>query len=360
MSRVRVLVVDDSSIFRKALSQALTRDPEIEVVGTAADPYEARDKIAELNPDVITLDMEMPRMDGLTFLKRIMQYRPMPVVVISAHTQEGAPRALEALQAGAIAVVCKPSGAYSLDELSVDLTAIVRQAPNVKIQAVKDDADTAPRTTIARSPGGIGAGQLIAIGASTGGTVAIEEILLSLPPEMPPIVIAQHMPPFFTKSYAQRLDRLASIRVREAEDGESILPGQAAIAPGGKHLVVRQNGAGYRLQVRDGPLVSGHKPSVDVLLRSVAEAAGPKAIGLLLTGMGKDGARGLTDMHNAGAHTIAQDEASSVVWGMPKAAIDLGGADEVLPLNRMATTLVRWSAQPVPPSAIAGGIRPRA
>ncbi len=330
---IRVLIVDDSAVIRQICGQVLSRDPEIEVVGTAPDPYVARDLILERKPDVLTLDIEMPRMDGITFLKRLMRHHPLPTVVLSSVTPTGGSMALEALAAGACTVLCKPGAAYSLGDLSRDL-----------IDAVKLAARTPVRRIDPVQPGGPGrqeralsrtTQQVLAIGASTGGTVAIEDILTRMPANGPGTVIVQHMPPLFTSSFAERLDRISGMRVAEAHDGDPVLQGHALVAPGGKHLLLRRSGAQYGVEVKDGPLVSGFRPSVDVLFRSVAQAAGANAVGVILTGMGSDGARGLLEMRNAGAHTLAQDEASCVVFGMPRVAIGLAAACEVHPLNRI-------------------------
>ncbi len=343
---VKVLVVDDSPLVRRVLVQALESDPDVRVVAQAADAYAARDALMAAAPDVMTLDVEMPRLDGLTFLRKIMHYRPLPVVVISAHTQDGAARSLEALSAGAFDVLGKPESAAGLTALRDQLLAVVKAAVHTRRTKAAAPARPpavalGPLPVVAPLPG---AGcELIALGASTGGTVALEKLLTAVEPGLPPIVITQHMPANFTKAYAQRVNSLSRLSVREAVDGEPLEPGTALVAPGGKHLLVRRDGSGYRCRVKTGPLVSGHAPSVDVLFRSVAEAAGGKALGALLTGMGRDGADGLLAMRQAGAHTIAQDEASCVVFGMPRAAIDLGAAVEVLSLEILRARLTQGS-----------------
>ncbi len=330
--RVRVLVVDDSAVVRNVFHQGLGRDPEVEVVGTAPDPYVARDLILEKEPDVITLDIEMPRMDGITFLHKIMRYRPTPVIVVSSLTPAGGALALEALAAGACDVMCKPGGAYSVGDMTADLLEKVKDVAAAGIRALPPAAPPPPparaltRTTH----------QVVAIGASTGGTVAVERILRALPHNAPGIIITQHMPELFTRYFATRLKETSKLDVREAQGGESVVPGVALVAPGNKHMLLRRSGARYLTEIKEGPRVNRHRPSVDVMFRSVAHSAGRNAIGVLLTGMGSDGAQGLLAMHDAGAHTVAQDEASCVVFGMPKVAIDLGAVDEVLGVDRIA------------------------
>jgi two-component system chemotaxis response regulator CheB len=335
--RVRVLVVDDSALVREVLTTELAHAEGIEVVGAAPDPFVARDLILERQPDVITLDLEMPRMDGLTFLRRIMRYRPTPVIVLSSLTPEGGALALEALAAGAVEVLCKPGGALSVGEVTATLAERVRDAARCRPVATEEPARAVTvgpalsRTT----------DQVIAVGASTGGTVAIERLLAGLPPNAPGIVITQHMPPQFTKAFARRLKDQSALDVREAETGDAIVTGVALVAPGDRHLLVRRDGARYVAEVKDGPRVNRHKPSVDVMFRAVARVAGSNAVGVLLTGMGADGAQGLLALREAGAPTIAQDEASCVVYGMPKAAVELGAAAKVLPLDRIAPEVLR-------------------
>ena len=335
--RVRVLVVDDSAVVRSVFHQGLSRDPEIEVVGTAPDPYAARDLILEKQPDVITLDVEMPRMDGITFLHRIMRYRPTPVIVVSSLTPSGGALALEALAAGACDVMCKPGAAYSVGDMTADLVQKVKDVASAGIRALPLPAAEPPRPArpLTRTPN-----QLVALGASTGGTVAVERILKALPHNAPGIVITQHMPELFTRFFATRLRETSRLDVREAQGGESVVPGVALVAPGNKHLLLRRSGALYLTEVKGGPRVNRHRPSVDVMFRSVAHAAGRNALGVLLTGMGADGAQGLLAMREAGAHTLAQDEASCVVFGMPKVAIDLGAVDKVLPVDRIADEIM--------------------
>lgn len=332
-----MLIVDDSAIVRKLLREALSAEPDLEVVATAPDPYIARDKILSLEPDVLTLDIEMPRMDGLTFLKKLMQYRPMPVIVISSLGRASCDAAITALREGAVEVMAKPGGPYSVGELRFTLANKIRAAARARIF---------PRLPL-QSPdpgcGQIGAGgstRVVVIGASTGGTEAIESILTRLPEDTPGITIAQHIPSGFSRAFAERLNEICRLEVKEAEDGDTLAPGRALIAPGNFHMMLRRAGNGYRVEVKSGPLVCYQRPSVDVLFHSAAESAGAKAVGVILTGMGADGARGLLKMRQAGAATIAQDEASCVVFGMPREAIRLGAAGRVVPLLRMPAAIV--------------------
>jgi two-component system chemotaxis response regulator CheB len=359
---IRVLVVDDSAIVRKVLSTILGAESDIEVVGTAPDPYIARDRILSLKPDVLTLDIEMPRMDGLTFLDRIMRFHPLPVIVISSLAQSSTKAAMEALSRGAVDVLAKPGGPYSVGDLKEDLPRRVRaaaaartrslpEAPAVKAPPVPAAAPAravpvAPVTPQVRSAGPpMAPGTLIAIGASTGGTQAIERVIRELPPETPPVVIAQHIPPVFSAAFADRLNRIARVEVREARGEEMLEAGLVLVAPGGKHLVVSSAGPGrWRARLDDGPKVCYQKPSVDVLFRSVAREAGSKALGVILTGMGSDGADGLAAMRAAGAWTVAQDEASCVVFGMPREAIERGAAIKVLPLDQIGPALLRQTS----------------
>jgi two-component system chemotaxis response regulator CheB len=331
--RIRVLVVDDSAVVRNVFQQELAKDPGIEVVGTAPDPYVARDLILEKQPDVITLDVEMPRMDGITFLHKIMRYKPTPVIVVSSLTPAGGALALEALSAGACDVMCKPGAAYSVGDMTADLVQKVKDVAASGIRAVPLAAadPPGPAKALARTTN-----QVVAIGASTGGTVAVERILKALPHNAPGIIVTQHMPELFTRYFATRLKEASKLDAREAQGGESVVPGVVLVAPGNKHLLLRRSGARYIVEVKDGPRVNRHRPSVDVMFRSVASAAGRNAVGVLLTGMGGDGAQGMLTMHEAGARTVAQDEATCVVFGMPKVAIDLGAVDKVLPLDRIA------------------------
>ena len=345
MATVKVLIVDDSSIVRQALTKELNRQPGIEVVGTAPDPYIARDKIVKLKPDVITLDIEMPRMDGLSFLRKLMKFHPVPTIVVSSVTPKGCDTAIACLEAGAIAVLCKPGESYSIGDLSAELGNIVRGAARARLdRRVVPTTATPSKITVPAVKLIDTTHKIIAIGASTGGTDALRTVLEPLPRTCPGIIITQHMPPGFTKSFAERLNTLCQIEVKEAEDGDEILPGRALIAPGDMHMRLTRCGARYHVGVRGGPRVLRHRPSVEVLFCSTAELAAANALGVILTGMGNDGATGLKAMRDAGAVTIAQDEASCVVFGMPREAIACGGADHIAPLNRIPSMIVDYAA----------------
>ncbi|MDD2358416.1 MAG: chemotaxis response regulator protein-glutamate methylesterase [Thiovulaceae bacterium] len=335
---IRVLIVDDSATARAVLREILESDPSIEVVATASDAYVARDKIVELRPDVVCLDVEMPRMDGITFLKKMMHYMPIPVVMVSSLTQSGAKTTLDALEAGAVDFVGKPhSHIYDgKDEMKNELLAKIKAASKAKVfqKELKSFAQ-ANTTSLAETTN-----KILAIGASTGGTEAIKDVLLGLPRNAPGTVIVQHMPANFTAAFAQRLDSLCAMEVREAKNGDSITPGVVLVAPGDYHMVVRRSGARYYIEIGSGDKVSGHRPSVDVLFHSVAKIAGANAIGVILTGMGGDGAKGLLAMKNAGAKTLGQDEKSCVVYGMPKIAYEIGAVQKQVPLNKIATSIV--------------------
>ena len=333
-SRIKVLVVDDSAIVRKVLTDSLSSEADIEVVGTAPDPFVARDKILSLNPDVVTLDIEMPRMDGVAFLKKLMHYHPMPVIVISSLGVASSRAALEALEAGAIDVLAKPGGPQSVGELRLSLASKIRAAKVARLgtPAPKVSTPTPPPTRRPTEPP-FPVSSVIAIGASTGGTEAIQKVLVELPENCPGIVITQHIPAVFSRSFANRLSDLCAIRVREAEEGDRVEPGLALVAPGNFHMLLRESPKGYRVEIKDGPMVCFQRPSVDVLFHSVAQAAGQNATAAILTGMGSDGALGMLALKKAGARTIAQDEASCVVFGMPKEAIRHGAIDRVLPLS---------------------------
>ncbi|HEX6364074.1 MAG TPA: chemotaxis response regulator protein-glutamate methylesterase [Albitalea sp.] len=348
-AKTRVVVVDDSALVRSLLAEIINRQPDMQCVGAACDPYVAREMIRAHNPDVITLDVEMPRMDGLDFLSKLMRLRPMPVVMVSTLTERGAEVTLRALELGAVDFVAKPKIgiADGLRLLAQDITEKVRIAARAQPRRQPASAPAAPgaeaaaAARAAASPlGRVSTEKIIFIGASTGGTEATKEVLVNLPPDSPAVVITQHMPPGFTKSYAARLDGLCRIRVAEAKDGERILPGHGYIAPGGLHLSVEKSGANYIARVQDGEPVNRHKPSVDVLFRSAARVVGPNAIGLMLTGMGADGARAMREMRDAGSYNYVQDEATCVVFGMPREAIAAGAAHEVLPLQQIAPRLV--------------------
>jgi two-component system chemotaxis response regulator CheB len=339
---IRVLIVDDSAIVRKILAEALAAEPGIEVVGTAPDPYVARDKILELNPDVLTLDIEMPRMDGLTFLKKLMHFHPMPVVIISSLAQRSCHTAVQALEAGAVEVLAKPAGPYSVGDLRTSLAAKIRAAAAAKGRRAV--APQAPLPAVTPATGLAGSHKIIAIGASTGGTEAIASVLRAMPKEAPPILVVQHIPPIFSAAFASRLNGLCAIDVKEAADGDALRPGLALIAPGDFHMVLRKGNGGYFVNIKTGPPVCYQKPSVDVLFFSIAEIAASQSAAALLTGMGADGAQGLLKLRQSGAHTIAQDEATCVVFGMPREAIQRGAAEQVLPLDRIAHALLTSSS----------------
>lgn len=362
--KIRVLIVDDSAIVRKLLSEALAAEPDIEVAGTAPDPYVARDKILGLNPDVVTLDIEMPRMDGLTFLEKLMRYHPLPVVVISSLAQPSCRAAIRALELGAVEVMAKPGGPYSVGELRHTLATKIRAAAGARVHGTA----AAPAPPAAPASGGGPAPPparhtapphgVIAIGASTGGTEAIAQVLTRMPGGAPAIVIVQHIPALFSRAFAGRLNEICEMEVKEAAGGEALRPGLALVAPGDFHMLVhRGQGGGYFVSVKTGPRVCYQRPSVDVLFVSVAEAAGRNAAGALLTGMGSDGAQGLLRMRQAGARTMAQNEATSVVFGMPREAIARGAAEQVLPLAAIPAALMAPATGGSRPSAPSGGAR---
>ena len=348
MTKTRVVVVDDSALVRSLLTEIINRQVDMECVGAAADPLVAREMIRNLNPDVITLDVEMPRMDGIDFLAKLMRLRPMPVVMVSTLTERGADVTLRALELGAVDFVAKPKigVADGLRLLAEDITDKVRIAAKAHIRKTHHVPAPVPGAPVAAKPapvasiGRLSTEKIIFIGASTGGTEATRELLTQLPPDSPAVMITQHMPPGFTKSYAARLNGLARIRVAEASDGERVLPGHAYIAPGGFHLSVERSGANYIARVRDGEPVNRHKPSVEVLFQSAARVVGPNALGVMLTGMGADGASAMREMRDAGSWNVAQDEASCVVFGMPREAIARGAAHEVMALTRIAPALI--------------------
>ena len=348
-SRIRVLIVDDSAVVRQSLTAVLESDPEIEVIGAAGDPYVAAERIGEQTPDVITLDIEMPRMDGLTFLRKIMAQHPIPVVICSSLAEEGTESALQALEYGAVEIVTKPRLGVRqfLEESQVAICQAVKAAAGARLRPLRPTHVVEPKLTADAilSPATCAMARttekVVAIGASTGGTEALKEMLETLPADTPGIVIVQHMPELFTRAFASRLDGLCAITVKEAQTGDTVLRGQALIAPGNHHLLLQRSGARYYVEVRDGPLVCRHRPSVDVLFRSAARYAGPNAVGVILTGMGDDGARGMLEMKRAGATTIAQDESTCVVFGMPKEAIKMNGVDKVVPLPMIAAAILR-------------------
>ncbi|NYT24957.1 chemotaxis response regulator protein-glutamate methylesterase [Alcaligenaceae bacterium] len=357
MARIKVIVVDDSAVVRQVNRETLMRESDIEVIAVCPDPVAALEKMRRQWPDVIITDIEMPRMDGLAFLRKIMAERPTPTVICSSLTEEGAATTMEALAAGALAIITKPRLGVKqfLQDAGDDLVSAVRAAARANMARVRTSAprpppgpaaDAAPAAQPGRaSVGSAGAlhdttEKVVAIGTSTGGTQALETVLTQLPRTCTGIVVVQHMPEKFTALFSQRLDGLCAMEVREARDGDRVLPGRVLIAPGGRHMLLQRSGAQYLVQVRDGPVVNRHKPSVDVLFRSVAQVAGRNALGIIMTGMGDDGARGMKEMHDAHAQTIAEDESTCVVFGMPKAAIELGGAGKVVPLDRIAREII--------------------
>lgn len=345
MEPIRVLIVDDSAIVRKIFTQELGKYADIEVVGTAPDPYVARDKIARLSPDVITLDVEMPRMDGLTFLRKLMKYHPTPTIIVSSLTPKNSEMALEALEIGAVEVLAKPGGSYSVGDMSVQLVEKIRAAARARSYVARRRQESPPVPAGPVRPVPMALSQtthkVIAMGASTGGTEALKAVLMEMPPNSPGIVIVQHMPPKFTTAFAKRLDGCCAIQVKEAQNGDSVRPGLALIAPGNEHMVLKRSGARYYVEVKDGPLVCHQRPSVDVLFHSVARYAGANAVGVIMTGMGRDGAKGLLEMRQSGAPTIAQDESTCVVFGMPKEAIKLGAAKTVVPLEAIPAAILK-------------------
>jgi two-component system chemotaxis response regulator CheB len=359
-AKIRVLIIDDSALVRRLATEALNNDPAIEVVGTAVDPYDARDQLAALKPDVITLDIEMPRMDGLTFLEILMQRRPTPVIVMSSLSQRGSEHALEALRLGAFDVLAKPHGSYSFGELGAQLVNKVKSAAGARLRALPPPvrpgtgarpSAPAPHPAIRE----LDPRAIILLGASTGGTEALREVITQLPSNLPGIAIVQHIPATFSHAFAERLRRLSALDVREAVDGDLLAPGMALVAPGNFHLLLRWNGSHYNVRVTDGPAVWHQRPAVDLLFQSAAECgAGPHAVAGLLTGMGRDGAEGLLRLREKGARTFAQDEASSVVYGMPRAAWENSAAQRQLPLSRIAAHLTHQFVHPAPagPSAV--------
>jgi two-component system chemotaxis response regulator CheB len=347
---IRVLVVDDSAVMRQLISRELSRDPQIQVVGTAPDPYVARDKVVKLVPDVITLDVEMPRMDGITFLRKLMVHRPTPVLVISTLTARGTQTALDAMDAGAIDVLAKPDSEHPPQDFGPLLIRKIKAAFGARARHSRAVAGGAAPTAasmppVMHRPSGI----ILAIGASTGGVQALTEVLTAFPENAPPTLVVQHMPPHFTASFAQRLDHICRVHVKEARDGDDVRAGEVLLAPGGFHMLLRKTGPRYFVDVKDGPEVHRQKPSVEVLFNSIARYAGGAAVGAILTGMGADGARGLLEMRKAGARTIAQDEATCVVFGMPMEAIKCGAAEQILPLGRIAHAMISL-AQETPAS----------
>jgi two-component system chemotaxis response regulator CheB len=338
MTPTRVLVVDDSAVVREVLSRELSCDPGIKVVGSAPDAYSAWGMITRVQPDVMTLDLEMPGMNGIAFLRKLLRFRPMPVVVVSSLTPAGSDLALQALEAGAVEVVAKPRSAPAASRTLANLASIVKGAAGARVELRGNPVQSRLPASVALA---VRATQrIVVMGASTGGTQALQQVLMAMPKTAPGIAVVQHMPEGFTKSFAERLNELCAVEVKEAQDQDALQPGRVLIAPGNHHLILRRSGSRYRVEVKNGPLVSGHRPSVDLLFKSAARCAGRGAVGVLLTGMGKDGARGLLDMKKAGGSTIAQDEATCVVYGMPREAAALGAADRVTPLPRIAESIL--------------------
>ncbi len=349
MAKIRVLIVDDSALMRQVLASLLSQDPAIEVIGSAPDPFIAREKIKALHPDVLTLDVEMPKMDGLTFLEKLMRGHPMPVVMVSSLTEAGCQTTLRALELGAVDFIAKPKVDLreGMEEIAQDLIDKVKAAAQAKVRGKGAGGSGAvgKGVGIPLAPGGAmikTTDTIIAIGSSTGGTEAVKDVLMALPPNTPPILITQHMPERFTKTWADRMNQLCRIAVKEAEDGDSVLPGHALVAPGSYHMTLVRSGARYTVRINQDPPVNRHRPSVDVMFASVAQYAGANAVGVILTGMGGDGAKEMLTMKQAGAFTIAQDEASCVVFGMPKEAIKLGGVDKILPLSEIPAAIVAY------------------
>lgn len=352
MKKIQVMLVDDSATVRQVLSELLKKHPDIEVIGTASDPIFATEKMKNVWPDVIVLDVEMPRMDGVTFLKKIMAERPTPVVICSTLTESGAKTTMEALAAGAVEIVTKPKlglKQFLLDS-SAELAAAIRAAANANVRrrtpAPRPDVPAKMSADVILNPASQAMSdttdKVVAIGTSTGGTQALETVLRMLPRTAPGIVIVQHMPEKFTAAFAERLDNVCALEVREAKNGDRVLPGRALVAPGGKHMLLKRSGAQYHVEIREGPPVNRHCPSVDVLFRSVAKFAGRNALGIIMTGMGDDGARGLKEMRDMGAKTIAQNEETCVVYGMPKEAVKLGAVDRSLALETIAPAIVHY------------------
>ncbi|MBM7059108.1 chemotaxis response regulator protein-glutamate methylesterase [Pseudomonas sp. UL073] len=349
---IKVMIVDDSAVMREVMQQLLAPHRDIEVVGTAMDPLIALQKMQRVWPDVILLDVEMPRMDGITFLRQIMSTRPTPVVICSSLTEKGADITLQALSAGAVEVITKPTMGLRdfLQDSAQEMVGAIRTAAGARLRpqpAAREPERKLSADALLEAPSGSLLNQrttekIVVLGTSTGGTQALESVLSALPVNAPGIAIVQHMPEKFTRSFAQRLDGLCAIEVREAQSGDRLIPGVALIAPGGKHMLIKRSGAQYVVEVKDGPLVSRHRPSVDVLFRSAALQAGRNALAVIMTGMGDDGARGLKEMHEAGARTFAQDEESCVVFGMPKEAIKLGGVDQVISLDDVPQLIMSW------------------
>lgn len=348
---IRVLVVDDSAVVRSVLTEELSRAPDVEVIATAADPYVARDKIVALQPDVLTLDIEMPRMDGLTFLGKLMRHHPMPVIVVSSVTPQGSAAAVRALELGAVDVVSKPGGAFTVGDICARLLESIRAGARATVRR-RDPGEVAAADGRLAIPDIVRTTHsVIAIGASTGGTTAIRDVLSQLPRTTPGTIVVQHMPEHFTAAFAKRLDSQCAMEVREARDGDAIVPGLALIAPGNRHMVVQRSGARYRVGIKDGPPVHYQRPSVDVLFQSAARHCGRNCLAVILTGMGADGAAGMLALREAGARTIGQDEATCVVYGMPRAAAEMGAVEQVVPLPDIPASIVRTLSEQTAASA---------
>lgn len=363
MNKIKVLIVDDSAVIRKMLVSIFEQDNEIEVVGTAADPFIAREKIVKLKPDVLTLDVEMPRMDGITFLEKLVKHFPIPAIIISSITPRGSESAVRALELGAVDIISKPSldVTKGMENLKKQIIEKVKIAARSKVKAAMKHVvhKAVPESYLKGSSGNAmmkTTDIILAVGSSTGGTCALREIIVDIPANSPGIVVVQHMPPVFTKAFAESLDKIAKVDVREAKDGDYVIPGRCLIAPGGFHMELRRSGARYYVKLLDGDKVYQQKPSVEVLFNSVAKNAGANAVGVMLTGMGRDGEYGMLNMKNAGAKTLAQDEKSCVVFGMPKAAIDAGGVDKVVPLDNIASQMMN-SAKAVMNKGMVGEIK---
>jgi len=342
MNKIRVLIVDDSAIVRKIFSEELSKYPDIDIIGTAPDPFVARDKIVTLKPDVITLDIEMPRMDGLTFLKKLMKHFPIPTIIVSSLTPKGGKLTLEAMDIGAIDAIAKPGSSYSVGDMSGQLVEKIRAASRVKVEKRElQETAVTPGTMLSIKSLAETTNKVIAIGASTGGTEALKNVLSKMPANSPGIVVVQHMPANFTTAFAERLNGLCHVTVKEAKNNDSVTPGTALIAPGNYHMILRRSGARYYVEVKTGPMVHHQRPAVDILFRSTAKYAGANAIGVILTGMGADGAEGLLEMKQMGASTIAQNEKSCVVYGMPKEAVKMGAVDKIVHLDQIADEIVR-------------------
>jgi len=337
--KTKVLIVDDSALIRKVIGESLKFDDGIEIIGSAPDPFVARDMIIELNPDVITLDLMMPKMDGLTFLRKLMRHYPLPVIIISSLTESNSQLVLDAMKYGAVDVMDKPGKDFSVEDFGITLADKIKAAAEIKKPQMDNVSDEpvvqiTPLPVVHRARSSFN--KIVAIGASTGGTRALENILQRIPAECPPIIVVQHMPEVFTKSFAMRLDDLCEMEVKEAEQDDPVIPGRVIIAHGNYHMVLARNGSDYKVVLKSGPLVSRHRPSVNVMFKSVAEVAGDKAVGVILTGMGDDGAKGIKLMHDKGAVTVAESEESCVVFGMPREAIECGGIDHIVHLDYIA------------------------